>query len=151
MSLLNNAGKGNLFLIEMIISLLFFSISGAVILRVFAAADVRAAENSARESAVLYAQSLAEVYSVTGNAAEACEKVFGVQPQEENGIPSVYLDSDFKAQPIPSDITLTLSETVVRYPAGELTELKMAFSSERGELFRLSCSAYIPDKGGVAG
>lgn len=139
--------KGNLFMVEMIASLAFFSISGAVILQVFAAAHRRSAENSARESAILCAQSVAEAYSVSGSAEEACERVFGIPPRSENGGYVVLLDSSCSPEAGLPEITLTMSETRSTTASGELSELTLSFTAESGELFGMSCSAYIPTGG----
>lgn len=136
-------------MIEMIASLAFFSISGAIILQVFAAAYRRSGENSARESAILCAQSVAEAYSVSGSAAQACERVFGSFPREENGGYVVLLDNDCTPDFASPQITLTMSETRSATEAGELSELTLHFTAESGELFSMSCSAYTP-KGGAA-
>ena len=60
----------NLFFIEMIISLLFFSISGAVILSVFAGADKKSRAGETLESIIVFSQSVAEVYSLNGDYDE---------------------------------------------------------------------------------
>lgn len=147
---LDKRRSGSLFFVELLVCLLFFSISGAVILKVFAAADVRAARNSAKENAVLCAQSVAEAYSVCGDAQQACLLVFGLTPQDDGGRLVVFLDENCAAVPIPSDITLSLTESRTSYPAGELAQLELVFSAESAELYSLTCSAYIPEKGGAA-
>ncbi|MGN0651315.1 MAG: hypothetical protein ACI4KM_12845 [Oscillospiraceae bacterium] len=131
-------------MVEMIASLAFFSISGAVILQVFAAAHRRSAENSARESAILCAQSVAEAYSVSGNAEEACKRVFGIAPQSESSGYVVLLDESCTPEASSPQITLTMSENRSITAAGVLSELTLCFTSESGELFGMSCSAYKP-------
>lgn len=56
---------------EMIIALLFFVISFAVIIRVFASADSLERRSRQRQSAALCAQSIAEAYSVGGDVQKA--------------------------------------------------------------------------------
>lgn len=137
-------------MVEMIVSLAFFSVSGAIILQVFAAAHRRSSENSARDSAILCAQSVAEAYSVSGSAGSACERVFGTLPREENGGYVMLLDSGCSPDFTSPQITLTMTETRSDSAAGELSELTLNFVMESGELFSMSCSAYTP-KGGAAG
>ena len=66
----------NLFLAEIIIALLFFSISGAVILQVFAAADIKSRKSGELESVIICAQTLAEAYSESGNIVTAAKIVW---------------------------------------------------------------------------
>lgn len=133
----------------MIAALLFFSVSGAVILRVFAAAHVRAGENAARDSAILCAQSIAEAYSVCADAGKACERVFGKAPQQEGEKLTLELDGNCRPG---GNAAVTLSLTENREPtaAGTLCRLSMTFSAAGGELFSLDCSAYVPEEGGAA-
>ena len=133
----------------MIAALLFFSVSGAVILRVFAAAHVRAGENSARDSAILCAQSVAEAYSVSADPRAACARVFGAEPRTDGETLTLELDGNCRPS---GNAAVTLSLTENREPtaAGTLCRLSMTFSTAGGELFSLDCSAYVPEKGGTA-
>ena len=133
----------NLFLVEMIIAILFFSVSGAVILNVFASADGKMRRSEAGDSAVLCAQSCAEVYSLKGNIEEMAQMVFGDFTALEDGSLSVTLDE----RCMPSEegaITLIVSETEEDSAAGALRTAELVFMRADGELWRFSCSAYIP-------
>lgn len=136
--------RGHYFFIELLISLMFFSISGAVILRVFAAAHISSQQTVLRENAVLCAQCIAEAYSVSADLQTACEQVFGQSP---DGM-TVQLDDDFRPTKIAPEVTLVLSEEKIEAPAGTLCRLSMNFSYEGNELYALSCAAYSPEKGG---
>ena len=128
MSLLKTNRKTNhLLFAEMIIALLFFIISFTVIIRVFAGADNLEREERRREKAELLAQSAAEAYSVSGDAAWAAEQALGCAVVIANGRCELTLDESFA----PSDsgeITLILeeerSEPVV---VGCYSELSMSF------------------------
>lgn len=74
-------------------ALLFFVISFAVIIRVFAAADGLERKSRRRVKAALCAQSIAEAYSVSGDTGTALRLVFG----EDIPGDSVSLDSDHVA------------------------------------------------------
>lgn len=140
----------NLFFTELIIALLFFSISGAVILQVFAAADKRSRLSAEKESAMICAQSIAEVYSELGSAAETFPTVFsGWRYDEEDGEYSIKLDSYCKPA-LDGVIELKAAEEREETAAGELSRLSLNFTSDKGELFSLVCTAYTP-KGGAAG
>lgn len=141
----------NLFFAELIIALLFFSISGAVILQVFAAADKRSRLSAEKESAMICAQSIAEAYSVSGSAARALETVFSGERIAENGVEySIRLDN-YCRPAIDGNIELKAAEEHEKTASGELSRLSMCFTSDdKGELFSLECTAYSP-KGGAAG
>lgn len=143
MILLNR--KSNILLFaEMTIALLFFVISFAVMIRVFAAADGLERRAQRREKAVLRAQSIAEAYSVSGDTGTALRLVFGEDiPQGD-----ILLNSEL----VPEDngeITLTLSEEKEDTAAGTYSTLSIRFGYSGEELFSLDCGAYIP-RGGAA-
>lgn len=143
MILLNR--KSNILLFaEMTIALLFFVISFAVIIRVFAAADGLERRAQRREKAVLCAQSIAEAYSVSGDTGTALQLVFG----EDMSQGDILLNSEL----VPEDngeITLTLSEEKEDTAAGTYSTLSIRFGYSGEELFSLDCGAYIP-RGGAA-
>lgn len=138
----------NLFFMELIIALLFFSVSGAVILRVFASADRRSHNNAEKENTIICAQSIAEIYSEKGNAYEALRTVFSQIPEfdEEQGIYTVRLDS-FCRPAADGKIIMSASETREKTASGELSDLTVSFANDNNELFSLVCTAYTPDGG----
>lgn len=136
----------NLFFTELIIALLFFSISGAVILKVFAAADKRTRENAQKERAIICAQSIAEVYSELGNAEAALKTVFSDSArfvEAPDGL-SIKLDGNFTPA-LDGGVVLNASEQREKTASGELSTLTVSFHSENEELYELVCSAYISD------
>ena len=140
----------SLFFIEMMMALLLFLISGAVILRVFAAADNKSKAAAATEAAMLCAQSAAEHYSVNADARAALCAVFGDNAVSVGaGGLTVRLDSGCRPSPA-GELTLTASESLTPAAAGTLSQLTLVFSTEKGELCSLSCTAYSP-RGGAAG
>ena len=141
----------NLFFIELIIILLFFSFSAAVILSVFAAADYRQRRSDMIEKAVICSQSLAEVFSVTGDFIETAEIVFGETNEEfYDNTAEIHLDNDMK----PCDngkITLFMQQKHTETEAGRLSSLEFEFRTSEGNLFSpVICESYFPDKGGAA-
>ena len=143
MILLNR--KSNILLFaEMTIALLFFVISFAVMIRVFAAADGLERRAQRREKAVLCAQSIAEAYSVSGDTGTALRLVFGEDmPQGDIQLNSELLPEDN------GEITLSLSEEKEDTAAGTYSTLSIRFGYSDEELFSLDCGAYIP-RGGAA-
>lgn len=138
----------NLLFAEMIISLLFFILSFAVIIRVFAGADSLEREERRRERAAVCAQSLAEAYSVSGDAVKSLELALGVFPEERGERLEISLDEDLN----PADggeITLVLEESRNNSGAGDYSELEICFTRNGGEIYSLKCGAYIPRTGGA--
>ena len=136
----------NLFFTELIIALLFFSISGAVILRVFASADKRSRANAEKENAMICAQSIAETYSEFGSADEALTTVFSESPEFDGNIYTIRLDSYCRPAG-DGKIIMTASEEREKTVSGELSDLTLSFSNGESELFSLVCSAYKPNGG----
>lgn len=137
----------NLFFVELIIVLLFFSFSTAVILQVFAAADKRQKVSTVTENAIICAQSMSEVYSVTGSMEEAIALTFGEEYRSVASDGELLLDSSFK--PTGDGIVeLTFYEMGQTTEAGRLSQLKVSFNliGEK-ELYSASCYAYISNGG----
>lgn len=128
----------NLFLAEIIISLLAFSFSGAVILKVFAAADSKSRKSAELESVVITAQSIAEAYSQYADVSKAVGVV--LQTDRALDLSAVLLEN--------GRVMLNASEQRTSSGAGEFCELTMRFTSNGEELFLLKCTAYVP--GGAA-
>lgn len=137
----------NLFFTELIIALLFFSISGAVIIKVFASADNKTRLNSQKEKAMICAQSIAEVYSESGSAEGAFDTVFsGGGSFDDNGTFSVVLDNLCRPS-ADGTIILTASEEREKTVSGVMSRLTVSFACGETELYTLVCSAYSPDGG----
>ena len=141
----------NLFFTELIIALFFFSISGAVILNVFAGADRRSRMNAEKENAMICVQSIAEIYSEVGDANEALKTVFSQSPEfdENNNVYTIRLDSHCKPS-VDGRITVSASEKREKTVSGELSDLTISLATDEEELFSLVCTAYKPN-GGDAG
>lgn len=67
----------NLFFIELLIVMMFFAVSGGVIMNLFGSADVRSRTNRITEQAMLKVQSISEAYAFCGDLEEAADTVFG--------------------------------------------------------------------------
>ena len=134
-------GRLNLFFVEMIIVLLFFSIAAAVVLRSFAGSYKLAKESRETEKMAFLSQSAAEIYSETASLSETAEMLLS--------------DRSFKAQqelskvtfPMDGGITVTLSESSEEYDGGTLKTLKIVFQSGSGEvLYETESGAYVPER-----
>lgn len=139
--------SSNLLFAEMIIALLFFIISFAVIIRVFAAAYGIEREERRRGQAAILAQSAAEAYSVSGSAERSVGMALGCDIAQSEGKSGLALGEDF----LPSEdgeITLSFEEERSDSDAGCYSELLMVFSYQGEEFYSLRCGAYIPTNGG---
>lgn len=135
-----NRKSNNLLFAEMTIALLFFVISLGVIIRVFASADSLERRSQRRVQAALYAQSIAEAYSVSGDVQNAVKLAMGLELGEFAGETNIELDGE--------EVTLNLSETENDTGAGTYSELVITFSDNSDELlYSLECGAYIPGGG----
>ncbi len=131
-----------LFLIEMIIALLFFSISGAVIINVFAAANRKVKDSELNNNIAICAQSCAEVYSVYGDCQKMAEVVFG-EGQYEGGEFNITLNDKCERDDYGA-ITLSIIELKDYYGCGTLGTVSLVFSRSGAELYSLRCRSYIP-------
>ena len=146
----------NIFFLELIIVLLFFSVSGAVILKMFATADKLESKSSITESAVMDVQSAAEMYARNGDMRGAVEKLYGSGWYVENVDGSVTVFLDEMRQPLLTPdvrekyctVSLTFSEQRSRGMCGEFCELTavvLLYVDGGEEAYRQVSSAYIPD------
>ena len=124
----------NLFFIEIIIALLFFSISGAVIMKVFAVADAKSRRSALLEEVMVVAQSIAESYSCSGDVNAAVRDAAGITAYED--LSAVPLDR--------GTVIMSVRESRESSGAGELCGLSIEFTMEGSEIYSLICSAYFP-------
>lgn len=140
----------NLFFTELIIVLLFFSFSAAVILGIFASADNCQRRSDLVENALICSQSIAEAFAVTGDFSETSEIVFGGNTGNFDGhATEIHLDSEMKPCQ-DGEIILYMSQLSEKNDAGILECLTFEFRTDEGLLFTpVVCSSYFPDKGGA--
>lgn len=133
-------GRLNLFLVEMIIVLLFFSIASAVILKAFVAADRLSAENMRLERMAFCAQSAAEVFSATADLSETAERLFGVGAEDASEI-SVPLDGECRYSPADAELYMKMKITENAFD-GKYLAMSISFSNTDGEeLYRIEAAA----------
>lgn len=156
-------GRLNLFFVEMIIVLMFFSIASAVILNAFAASGRLSRESGRLERMSFCAQSAAEIFSETGNLPQTLEKLFGSGAYE-------ILHIDFEDGGYASEVRLPLTEDCTYSPEnaelymlvsvsgeepGGLSEMQIVFTdgndgSDGEVLYTITAGAYLPRKGTVS-
>lgn len=152
------AVRFNLFFLEMIIVLLFFSIAAAVILRSFAASDKLARSSRRLENMAFCAQSVAEIYSETGSMRDTAETLFGdgnwqilnIDMQEGYAATlTVPMTSGCEYSPQSTELFMEMAESSEEYAGGNLRTLTVSFEDEDGEvLYKITAGAYIPSEDG---
>lgn len=144
-----NKGKLNLFLLEMIIVLLFFSVASAVILRAFVAADRISAENIRLERMAFCAQSAAESFSVTADIAETAEALFGIGHEKFENATRIEIPLDDKCEYSymkEASVFMTMQITESKYE-GRLRILNISFKDDEGNiLYEINAAAYVPER-----
>ena len=130
-------------------TLLFFCVSGAVVIQVFAAANNAMLRNQRTDNAVLCAQSCAESYSVSCDLGRSIKTVFGKEYTPENGVYTLTLNEELLPESN-ADIKLVFTEQTESTSVGKLSTVTAVFSSGDEEFYRLSFSAYSPNHGGDA-
>ena len=133
----------NLFFAEMIIALLFFSISGAVILKVFSSADMKSRDSARLERVIVTAQSIAEAYSESGDFDAAARLVLG----DGISVEQLYGSGHVTVSIEDGSVELLALESWRNTNAGKLSELTMTFNADDKEIYSLTCSAYIRNGG----
>lgn len=151
------AARFNLFFLEMIIVLLFFSIAAAVILNSFAAADSLAKKSRRTEAMAFCAQSAAEIFSETGDLETTAKTLFG-----EDSFQTLYIDTktgkvettsiplseDCVYSPNEPSCILNMSVDFEEYGGGVLKHLHIIIydGNSREAIYGMTSGAYIPDK-----
>ena len=137
----------NLFFIELLAVLLFFSFSSAVILRIFAAADHRQELSDLTEKAVICAQSVAEAFSVSGSLSESANRVFGTTV--DYGAEAVIALDDNLMPTDNGSISIKLVQSDESTAAGVLSHLDIYFNLDNDEYVHyVNCASYSPCAGG---
>ena len=146
---LPDRGRLNLFLLEMIIVLLFFSIASAVILKTFVTADRISAENIRLERMAFCAQSAAESFSSTADLAETAEAVFGIDSDKFENATRIEIPLDDKcsyAYLTDAGIFMTMQIIGSEYD-GRLKTLHIFFKDKNGNmLYEINSAAYTPER-----
>lgn len=147
-------GRLNLFFMEMIIVLMFFSIASAVIINAFAASGRLSRESGQLEKMAFRAQSAAEIFSASGSLSQTLEELFGSGSYEilnadlEGGgyaaEAKLPLTVDCEYSPQSPEIFMILTETAEKSDSGTLKILSVKFeNTDNEELYRITSGAYI--------
>ena len=129
-----------LFFIEMAVMIVFFGLSAAVVMRVFAESSVMASESERSEQMAFCAQSAAEIFSGCGDIEYTSHILFSAY---EDKIP---VDENCAYSPDDPKMYVSMTETDEEYPAGILKTMKITFTDINGKcLYEVTSGAYLPE------
>lgn len=148
-------GRLNLFFVEMIIVLMFFSIASAVILNAFAASGRLSRESGRLEKMAFCSQSAVEIFSSVGSLPQTIEKLFGNGSYEILNIDlegggyaseaMIPLTGNCEYSLQSPEIFMIMSETAEQSEGGVFKTLYIKFeNTDNEELYRITSGAYIP-------
>ena len=136
-----NAGT-SLFLMEMIIIVLFFSISSAVCVQAFVNSHLIDKKTQELNHAVYKSQSLAEVMRGTDGTLQSLLSMYPEAEEKENGL-SLYFNSDFIAcSPSDPDISYLLDAELSTEGTLELIRISVTRTEDQSEIYSLSATKY---------
>ena len=138
------SGKTNSFLLEMILMILFFSVSAAVILQLFASSHNIQKQSSSKNEALLYAQTLAEEFKASGQnllarTSEQTEERYLDENWQETGKDNAVYTAQIKISNQSTAAGHLFSATVSVFTS----------DTEKHLLCRIPATVYLPSEGGT--
>jgi len=139
--------RSGLFLIEMVIVILFFSVTAAICVRLFAAAALTSRSGARLSNAVLLTESAAEtVKSCEGDGARFAQ-LLGAESSGDGFI--VYYDKEYKQTSSAENAVYSLSITPAASADGAVDyAVRFSSVSDDAEIYTVSVAAY-PGKEGA--
>lgn len=138
MKIKKSRSKSPLFLMEMTIVILFFSLSAAICMKVFSAAKVRTDFARNMTNASFAAESIAECFKADYEDGKSFSGIYR-HSSEKDGVITVYFGSDWTESDEKDAVyRATVSKTEEKYIAR--AEINVYDAQDR-ELYSLSCAA----------
>ena len=149
----------NTFFVELMIVVLFFSISGAVVLRMFASADSLSKANSTAAKCVMTIQSVSEIYAGNGDMKKTIDEYFGPGAYYTSSDDSCMVTLGEDMKPLYTEdarkrfgrASIWFSETTEQGAHGRYSELSsrlFLLFNGADEVYSQTSSAYLPDFAG---
>ena len=136
-----NAGT-SLFLMEMIIIVLFFSISSAVCVQAFVNSHLIDKKTQELNHAVYAAQSLAEVMKGTDGTMESLSEAYPEAEASEDKL-TLFYDSEFKSCDAGDpDLSYLLNASLTREGTLETADISVIKAEDQSEIYTLSATKY---------
>jgi hypothetical protein len=133
------ASKSSLFLLELILSIFFFSIASGVCIQLFVKAHLLGVETMEINQANLWSQNVAETFY----ASEDSALLLDLFPFQETSVKDTYLlafDQDF--QPIASNTDKTVYTLTLTLSADELYQYAFLYVAKNDVFFDLELKKY---------
>ncbi len=138
----------NSFFVEIILVVLFFAFSCAILIKVFANSYVQNKNADNINMAVITAQSFDNMFSSNGDLTKTVESMYGKSAAEcvNNDYVVLFLDSQgkYSGQSGVFKIVISCNEDV-NNKAGVIKSADISVLSDDGELVRLTSSVYVPE------
>ncbi|MBQ7564325.1 MAG: hypothetical protein IJT16_10085 [Lachnospiraceae bacterium] len=136
-----NAGT-SLFLMEMIIIVLFFSVSSAVCVQAFVNSHLIDRKTQELNHAVYAAQSVAEVMKGTDGTIESLLSAYPEAKAAENGL-SLYYNSEFKScNGSDPHLSYLLEASLSREGTLETIQISVIKTEDQSEIYALTATKY---------
>ena len=136
---LRTSSKSSLFLIEMIVVILFFSIAGAICVSLFVQARLISLESTRLTLAVNQCQNAAEALRAVGDDPDALHELLGARPDGDEGY---LVEYDAEGQPVEQGGSLRL---VIRpQTEGDALRATLTMVSDETEIYQLQTEQYRP-------
>lgn len=136
--------KSGLFILELIFSILFFSITSAVCVSLFVHARLVSIQSSDLTAASLKAQDTAEAFKAVNADIDSLTKLLDSQ-QTKPELLQIYYDKNWNpvSDKTDSQYTLTLTSENSQPVSGQICSAKIVVYKEQEELFSLDVSHYV--------
>lgn len=136
--------RSNLFLMEMILAILFFSLASAVCMQLFVKARVLSEKTSAQNHSMVLAKSAASAFEAGDGTLESLQENYPKSLLEDSRL-RIYYDEDWKLC-TEKEKTYEMCITIEARDGNLTTAIIAVKGSDDAELFRLSASCYQPLK-----
>lgn len=140
--------KSSLFLLELIIAILFFALAAAVCVRLFGVSYTLTKQSEYRNTAVLQAQSIAEIYRNDDGNVDSIVAWTGAT-MTADGVYICYLDADGNFSGDNSESSYEVIMTVTADALAQLTVEILPPYEDNDAIFTLSTAIYLQEEVGA--
>lgn len=138
-----NRNKTSLFLMEMIVVILFFSVASAVCVQIFAYGEEKSRRSRDLTNAVIQVQNATQLIKSSNGTLEAVEEYYNIEAQ--NNAAFIYFDSAFKVCTEQPDANYVLEIIQEQNDTRQVSHLAFCYYKTREEIFQLDSEKYIEE------
>ena len=137
---IRSTSKSALFLMELMIAILFFSVAGAVSIQLFVNSHLLSESTVNTNQSILHSQTIAEAFTGTNADILELQKILQASPIGESSL-ELYFDQDWKAC---NEAIARFTATVSLRNESGLSYADIVFSDNTGlVLYQLTVSHYL--------